>query len=162
MIAPAIAQAETKLSIETEGVRQQLSAAARLPGPSGLGDQALLRRRAAASPPSAVGAAGIAPAAVHESIATAGRPLEPVVHSAFSPRFGWDFAGVCVHMDAQAACSARDVGAAAYTVGSDIVIGEGAYAPATPDGLRLIAHERAHVVRSSGAPGRNRQYGARH
>src|SRR5687768_13055965 len=46
-------------------------------------------------------------------------------------RFGQDFSGVRLHTDARAARSARSLHATAYTVGSDIVFGAGAYAPRT-------------------------------
>jgi hypothetical protein len=61
------------------------------------------------------------------------------------PRFGHDFSRVRVHMDAQAAESARAVNALAYTVGRDVVFGPGKYAPATREGRKLLAHELAHV-----------------
>jgi hypothetical protein len=61
-------------------------------------------------------------------------------------RFGHNFGDVRVHTDAQAADSARSVGALAYTVGSDVVFGAGQYTPERGSGQRLIAHELAHVV----------------
>ena len=42
------------------------------------------------------------------------------------------------------------VRARAYTIGKDIVFGAGHYAPSTPAGKRLLAHELAHVVQQSG------------
>ncbi|GAC1618613.1 MAG: hypothetical protein NVS4B9_09080 [Ktedonobacteraceae bacterium] len=51
-----------------------------------------------------------------------------------------------VHTDGQAAESARAVNALAYTVGRDVVFGEGEYEPETGEGKRLLAHELAHVV----------------
>src|SRR5262249_36509684 len=46
--------------------------------------------------------------------------------------------------------SARAIDAQAYTVGQDIVFGAGQYAPSTPAGQRLLAHELAHVVQQAG------------
>jgi outer membrane protein OmpA-like peptidoglycan-associated protein len=66
-------------------------------------------------------------------------------------RFGHDFTKVRVHDDAEAAASARDIGARAYTVGDDIVFGAGTFAPDTPDGRHLLAHELTHVVQQSSA-----------
>lgn len=60
-----------------------------------------------------------------------------------------DFANVRVHTDGRAAQSARAVNARAYTVGQDIVFGEGFYSPATARGQHLIAHELTHVVQQS-------------
>jgi hypothetical protein len=66
------------------------------------------------------------------------------------PRFGHDFSGVRVHTDAQAAESARAVNALAYTVGRDVVFGAGQFAPQSPAGRRLMAHELTHVVQQQG------------
>jgi hypothetical protein len=60
-----------------------------------------------------------------------------------------DFSRVRVHTDARAAQSAQAVGAAAYTVGNDIVFGAGRYAPETGSGQALLAHELTHVVQQS-------------
>jgi len=57
-----------------------------------------------------------------------------------------DFSQVRVHTDSRAAESARAVNALAYTVGQDVVFGAGQYAPGTPEGRRLLAHELTHVV----------------
>ncbi len=75
-----------------------------------------------------------------------GRPLAPPVREFFEPRFGHGFGDVRVHTDAQAARSARGLGALAYTVGTDMVFAEGQYAPETQAGRTLLAHELAHVV----------------
>jgi hypothetical protein len=61
-----------------------------------------------------------------------------------NPRFS--FADVRVHAGPRAAESARAVGAAAFTVGSSIVFGDGYYAPGTQAGRALLAHELAHVA----------------
>ena len=66
-------------------------------------------------------------------------------------RFGHDFSRVRVHTDGHAAESARAANAKAFTVGSDVVFGEGRYAPETHDGSRLLAHELAHTVQQRGA-----------
>lgn len=61
-------------------------------------------------------------------------------------RFGHDFGRVRIHTDDRAVESARAVGARAFTLGSDVVFGQGQYQPETSPGMRLIAHELAHVV----------------
>jgi hypothetical protein len=61
--------------------------------------------------------------------------------------FGRDFGGVRVHEDGNAATSARALGARAYSVGSDIVLG----ADARHDDA-VLAHELAHVVQQPAAP----------
>jgi hypothetical protein len=67
-------------------------------------------------------------------------------------RFGHDFSSVRVHTDAKAAESAHAVDARAYTLGQNIVFGTGQYAPGTPTGQRLLAHELTHVVQQSHQP----------
>lgn len=64
----------------------------------------------------------------------------------FAMRPRYDFTQVRVHNDPRAAESARSVSALAYTVGRDIVFGEGQYEPGTVNGKRLLAHELTHVV----------------
>ena len=65
---------------------------------------------------------------------------------------GADLSGVRVHEGAAAdeLCSA--FGARAFTLGTDIVIADGAYAPGTAAGRHLLAHELAHVVQQGGRP----------
>ena len=46
----------------------------------------------------------------------------------------------------------RAFGDRALTVGSDIFFREGAFAPHTPEGLRILAHEVAHVVQQHRGP----------
>jgi hypothetical protein len=64
-------------------------------------------------------------------------------------RLGHRFADVRVHKDEKAAESARAVNAHAYTVGRDVVFASGRYAPSTPDGRKLLAHELTHVVQQA-------------
>lgn len=97
----------------------------------------------------------LAPRAAHETLAGAGRLLDAPVRERMEALLGHDLSRVRVHADAQAAGSARAVGAAAYTVGSDIVFGAGRYAPRTSAGQGLLAHELAHTVQQrNAAPGR--------
>lgn len=95
-------------------------------------------------------AASRIPSSVQRALASPGRPLDAATRSVMEPRFGHDFSRVRVHDDAQAAASARDVHAHAYTVGSDIVFGAGRHAPDSEPGRRTLAHELTHVVQQSG------------
>jgi hypothetical protein len=96
---------------------------------------------------------GHAPPIVDNVLRQPGEPLSGRTRAAVEPRFGHDFSGVRVHTDVRAAASARAVGAAAYTVGRDIVFDSGRYAPGTTRGMQLLAHELTHVVQqSSSAP----------
>jgi hypothetical protein len=90
------------------------------------------------------------PESVHRALAGSGRPLDPSLRSAATQRFGHDFTDVRVHTEARAAASAGDVGAAAYTVGRQIVFAPGRYDAHTSEGRRLLAHELVHVVQQSG------------
>jgi len=67
------------------------------------------------------------------------------------PRFGYDFSDVRIHTGGLAARSAEAVEAQAFTVGSDIVFGWGRFAPSTPEGRTLLAHELTHVVQQGAA-----------
>ena len=78
-----------------------------------------------------------------------GRPLDFPTRAEFQYHFGEDFSGVRVHTDARASESANAVNAIAYTVGRDIVFREGAFAPETTAGKKLLAHELTHVVQQT-------------
>jgi len=85
---------------------------------------------------------------------SAGEPLPAGARRFFEARFGRDFGGVRVHTNGEAAASARRLGARAYTVGEDLVFETGEFAPETPAGRRLLAHELTHVVQQrQGADG---------
>jgi hypothetical protein len=94
--------------------------------------------------------AGVAPRLVHDAIRSPGQPIDAHAGAFMQRRFGYDFSGVRIHADAQAAASARAVNALAYTVGRDVVFGAGRYQPDSPGGRRLLAHELAHVVQQRG------------
>jgi Domain of unknown function (DUF4157) len=95
------------------------------------------------------GQMGAAPASVDRALASSGRPLEPALRRDMEQRFGHDFSRVRVHSDAASEISARQLNAHAYTSGYDIVFGLGRFAPATPAGRRLLAHELTHVVQQT-------------
>jgi len=96
----------------------------------------------------------IAPPIVREVLRSPGQPLDSSTCAFMEPRFGHDFSRVRVHADLQAAASASAVQARAYTVGSDLVFAAGQFAPATPSGRALLAHELTHVLQQrKGEPG---------
>ena len=45
----------------------------------------------------------------------------------------------------QAAAACEDINARAFTVGNHVAFNRGEYAPDSPDGQHVIAHELAHV-----------------
>ena len=75
-----------------------------------------------------------------------GAPLDRAALLYFESRLGHDFSQVRVHTDVRADESARQVGARAYTTGSDVVFASGQYSTETPGGRRLLAHELVHVA----------------
>jgi hypothetical protein len=101
---------------------------------------------------------GAAPPAVYRTLRTPGSSLDAATRSRMESRFGHNFGDVRVHHDSLADESARAVHADAYTVGRKIVFAAGKYAPATPAGRRLLAHELTHVVQQNMAnlPGSGR------
>jgi hypothetical protein len=82
-----------------------------------------------------------------------GLPLPNNLRSYFEPRFAHDFSAVRLHYDAQAATAAERINAKAFTLGNSIGFGRGRFAPHTPQGRELLAHELAHVVQQSRGPG---------
>lgn len=87
-----------------------------------------------------------APASVDRVLSSSGRPLEPTLRQDMEQRFGHDFSRVRVHSGVAAEQSAREVNANAYTVGHNIVFGQGQFAPKSMTGKRLLAHELAHTI----------------
>jgi hypothetical protein len=114
-------------------------------------------RLQSAAPTRAAGAAMVSvrrPALGNDAIrqlvaASASQALPDAVRAEMEARFGQDFSAVRVHDGPGAAASADSVAAKAFTVGSDIVFGTGAFAPETASGRALLAHELAHVVQQS-------------
>lgn len=78
-----------------------------------------------------------------------GRPLPERLRQSFESRLGREL-GARLHLDDPR--PAR-LGAAAYTIGRDIVLGPGQYRPETTSGRRLLAHELTHVAQQESASG---------
>ncbi len=114
--------------------------------PSGSPGPPAVAQRAAASGSEGPAAA---PAAVHDVLASPGRPLDRATRSLFESRFGYDFGHVRIHADPKAAESAQAVNALAYTVGSHVVFRSGQFDPHSHAGQRLLAHELTHVVQQA-------------
>jgi hypothetical protein len=80
----------------------------------------------------------------------AGKALPDGIGAEMSRKIGSDFSGVRVHTDAQAVQMNREVGAQAFTYGSDIYFDTGKYDPGSSKGKHLLAHELTHVVQQTG------------
>lgn len=89
------------------------------------------------------------PPIVHEVLRSPGLPLDAGTRAFMEPRFGHDFSHIRLHTDAKAAESASAIRARAYAVGDHIVFGWRQFPTTSPEGLRLFAHELAHVVQQS-------------
>lgn len=97
-----------------------------------------------------------APAGTAERIAAlrgGGRPLGADVRGFMEPRFGADFGQVRIHAGGRASALAHSVRAQAFTVGGDIVFGDGRFRPDTQAGRWLLAHELTHTLQQSDAAG---------
>ncbi len=91
---------------------------------------------------------------VRQALRSPGQPLDNATRALMEARFGHDFSRVRVHVDADAAESARALSASAYTVNQELVFQDGQYQPGTKEGKRLLAHELTHIVQQGhSAPG---------
>ncbi|MFD3543346.1 DUF4157 domain-containing protein [Streptomyces sp. NPDC058662] len=84
--------------------------------------------------------------AVHEVLRGAGRPLDEPLRREMEDRLGSDFSEVRLHTGAAAQRSAAEIGARAYTSGSDVVIG------AAGGDKHTLAHELTHVIQQRRGP----------
>lgn len=92
--------------------------------------------------------AGIPPI-VPEVLHSEGKPLDSATRNTMESYFNRDFSQVRTHTDTKAARSAEVIDARAYSLGQDIVFGEGAFAPDETEGKKLLAHELAHVTQQT-------------
>jgi hypothetical protein len=77
---------------------------------------------------------------------SANHSLPSSTNQFFKARMGHDFSNVKIHTNKDAATSANELNARAYTKGEQIVFNEQEYNPHSTDGKKLLAHELAHVV----------------
>ena len=80
-----------------------------------------------------------------------GRPLEGVARSSMESAFGADFSGVRVHTGSTSDQLNDQLGASAFTVGSDIFFRVSTPDASTAGGQELLAHELTHVVQQGGS-----------
>lgn len=79
-----------------------------------------------------------------------GSSLPCETQSFMESRMGSDFSNVKVHNGPPAVQMNKELGAKAFTVGSNIFFNEGEYRPESAEGKSLLAHELTHVVQQSG------------
>jgi hypothetical protein len=99
----------------------------------------------------AAAALGLA-AGVEGVVRSSGAPLDAGVRASMEPALGADLGAVRIHTGPGPARSARALNAVAYTTGTHVVFGDGAYAPETTEGRRTLAHELTHVVQQARGP----------
>ncbi len=83
--------------------------------------------------------------------------LDAATRAPHERRLGHDFSNVRIHAGAGGAAAAHAERAEAFAVGEDVAFAAGAFAPGTPHGDALIAHELTHVAQqrvgaTAGAP----------
>lgn len=86
---------------------------------------------------------------------SSGSTLDASTQEFMESRFGYDFGKVRIHADERAAKSSNSMNALAYTVGNDIIFGQGQYRQDTLEGKKLLAHELTHVVQQTGGSSGN-------
>lgn len=125
---------------------------------AGLGGAAPVASEGGGAPIAAGGGAGAGAAGGGDDpfgmhlIGNTGAALPAANRGAAEGSLGVDLSAVRVHTGPAAAASAASLSAEAYTIGSDIYFGAGMYAPGSPGGDHLIAHELVHVAQQGGAP----------
>jgi len=80
-----------------------------------------------------------------------GETLSSSVSKKVSGQLGFDASVAKVHRGPAAAMAAERMGAQAFTIGRDIFFSQGAYDPASPKGMALLAHELTHVRQQTAA-----------
>lgn len=75
-----------------------------------------------------------------------GSSMAPEIQQEMAHKMGADFDGVNIHTDSNAHRLNQQLGAKAFTHGSDIYFNKQEYNPNSSEGKRLLAHELTHVV----------------
>ncbi|MGB7953816.1 MAG: DUF4157 domain-containing protein, partial [Candidatus Nitrosopolaris sp.] len=76
-------------------------------------------------------------------------PVDSSTREFMESSFGFDFSRVRIHTSDTSARLANSLNAYAFTVGNNIVFGQGQYNPNTIEGKKLLAHELTHVVQQT-------------
>lgn len=89
---------------------------------------------------------------IQGAASTSGSALDGSVQRQLEGGLGADLSGVRVHTGNEADSLSRSVNAVAFTTGPNIFFRTGAYAPQSPEGQRLLAHEAVHTVQQAAGP----------
>jgi hypothetical protein len=79
-----------------------------------------------------------------------GQAVAPALRAPFEQAFGHDFSQVRIFPGGEAANAVRAAGSRAITCGPHIALAPGQWAPETPTGRALLAHELGHVAQQAG------------
>ncbi|ELR72095.1 hypothetical protein C900_01837 [Fulvivirga imtechensis AK7] len=79
-----------------------------------------------------------------------GQAMSASVRSDLETKMGADFSDVKVHTDSKAVQMNEELGAQAFTHGTDIYFNSGNYSPDSSQGKHLLAHELTHVIQQTG------------
>src|SRR5690606_4771533 len=79
-----------------------------------------------------------------------GRPLDSGVRRLLEDGLDGDLSGLRIYTGPAADAMAHSMSADAFTSGRDVFFREGRFDPRSPEGLRLLAHEAAHVLQQAG------------
>ena len=101
----------------------------------------------------AVNAGEATEALLGDAARSSGTPLPGELQRAFGASLGADLSGVRVHTGPSSDAASQALAAKAFTTGQSIHFAAAHYAPDTPHGKHLLAHEVAHTVQQSGPVG---------
>lgn len=87
----------------------------------------------------------VLPGFIRDALSEGGQPLSNTANPLAGEH---DLGGVRIHQGPRASNSADLLNADAYTVGSDIVFGQGQFAPGSRKGRELLRHELMHVLQN--------------
>jgi hypothetical protein len=88
--------------------------------------------------------------AIERATAEGGRALDAPVRDRMRDAAGYDLSGVRVHGGPASAAAAAQLGARAFTLGSDIHLGAEAHALNPFERHRLLTHEAVHTIQQGG------------
>jgi len=89
------------------------------------------------------------PSAGNPLPASGGQAVAPALRAPFEQGFGHDLSQVRIFPAGEASAAVQAAGSRAITCGSRIALAPGQWAPETPSGRALLAHELAHVTQQA-------------
>lgn len=136
---------------EADSIADAVVAAMSSPGIAGTAPERSDRIRRSAVVGAAGGSLDTGTERAIRSERSGGRPLG-AVQPQFEAALGADLSGVRLHVGRRSDELNDALQANAFTTGSDVFVRSDAYAPATPEGQHLLAHELAHTVQQGAVP----------